>query len=84
MAYDEDDEIEPLDLPCKVEPGANGDWYVDDANGELVYDLIDDEQEARDICAVLNRGIGPDWETVSPEVEKRRKRRKASSKRKKT
>lgn len=45
---------------------------VIDADGAVVYDLLDNTEEARDICAVLNCSIGPDWDAVSAELEKRK------------
>lgn len=36
----------------------------------IEYDLLDTREEARAICAVLNRGIGPEWDLVSAELAK--------------
>lgn len=33
-------------------------------NNGIVYDLLETRQEADEICAVLNLGIGPDWDAV--------------------
>lgn len=39
---------------------------VEVADGSLVYDLVADPEEARLICEILNRGIGPEWDAVEP------------------
>lgn len=36
--------------------------------GGIEYDLIDTKQEADEICEVLNRGIGPEWDAVEAEL----------------
>lgn len=47
--------------------------------GLVVYDLIETEAEARIICAVLNKGIGPEWFKIQDEVHRRLHRTRALS-----
>jgi hypothetical protein len=37
----------------------------------IMYDLLDSKLEAIKICEILNEGIGPDWDEVGPELERR-------------
>ena len=48
----------------KVTGTAKTDFAVLMANGAIEYDCLESRQEAKDICAVLNRGIGPEWDAV--------------------
>jgi hypothetical protein len=44
----------------------------------IVYDHLE-PGEAPLICDLLNRGVGPDWDTLRPELDKlKRRRRKAT------
>jgi len=45
-------------------------WGVAFRNGGLEYDNLESRKEAAEICAVLNRGIGPEWDAVSAELDK--------------
>lgn len=40
-------------------------------SGAIVYDLLETRREAEEICDVLNSGIGPEWDAVSAELERR-------------
>jgi hypothetical protein len=46
----------------------NGPFGVAMQNGVIEYDLLDTKKEATDICAVLNDGIGPEWDAVEAEL----------------
>ena len=50
-------------------------------DGAVKYDLLDTRSKASDIAAVLNDGIGPEWDAVERELD-RRANAKASRKRK--
>ncbi len=39
-------------------------FAVVDGQGVTVYDLPDSKVEAIEICAILNGGIGPEWDAV--------------------
>lgn len=39
--------------------------------GGIEYDLIDRKEDAEEICEILNRGIGPEWDLVESELDKR-------------
>jgi hypothetical protein len=36
--------------------------------GGMEYDLLETWEEAEKICAILNRGIGPEWDAVEREL----------------
>ncbi|HXN71491.1 MAG TPA: hypothetical protein VN861_02945 [Candidatus Acidoferrales bacterium] len=40
--------------------------------GGLEYDLIYARKDADIICGILNEGIGPEWDDVEPEFNKRK------------
>lgn len=39
-------------------------------NGVIEYDLIEKKEDAEEICDILNRGIGPEWDAVEAELDK--------------
>jgi hypothetical protein len=41
-----------------------------DKRGAVLYDLLDSAKEARNIASICNRGIGPEWDAVEPELER--------------
>jgi hypothetical protein len=47
-------------------------FAVVDGHGAIVYDLLDSKEEAIEICAILNDGIGPEWGAVEEELTRRR------------
>lgn len=49
----------------------DGPFGVAMKNGVLEYDLIDARPEAEEICALLNRGIGPEWDEVESHMSYR-------------
>lgn len=44
-------------------------------DGAVVYDLLDSPEEAKEIAAICNDGIGPEWDAVEPELDRRRAQR---------
>jgi hypothetical protein len=49
----------------------SGPYGVTLRSGIIEYDLVDSRVEADTICAILNEGIGPEWDLVEPELRKR-------------
>jgi len=47
-------------------------FAVVDGHGATVYDLLDSKEEAIEICAILNDGIGLEWDAVEEELTRRR------------
>jgi len=47
-------------------------FAVVDGQGATVYDLLDSKGEAIEIRAILNDGIGPEWDAVEEELTRRR------------
>lgn len=39
-------------------------YFILMQGGGIEYDLLETKQEADEICEVLNRGIGPEWDEV--------------------
>lgn len=54
---------------AKYRVDGDGPFCVEDRGG-IVYDLIDSKTEAEAICKILNKGIGPEWDVVEPELRK--------------
>jgi hypothetical protein len=47
-----------------------GPYGVKQTGGGLLYDLLETFTEARDICLILNKGIGPEWDEVEAELNR--------------
>lgn len=52
-------------------------------DGGVVYDGIESKREADDICLLLNRGVGPAWDEIKPELTELKLRRQRRLKAKK-
>lgn len=45
-------------------------FAVLDKHGAIEYDLLKDRLYAKKLCAVLNKGIGPEWDKVQPVLKR--------------
>lgn len=44
-------------------------WGVSEIVGNrsgIVYDLLESQKEAEEICTLLNSGVGPEWDALEP------------------
>ncbi len=58
-----------LALPCVSEFG-EGSWIVRDANGDILYDLIGTQSDARALCDCINATGMYEWDQIESLVEK--------------
>ena len=65
---------------AKVQGGGSNGFCVVDSRGGLIYDLIEEREEAGIICAVINERRGrSDWDAIESEVKRRLKEFKAGA-----
>lgn len=52
--------------------GAEPEFGIEAVKGGIIYDLLP-KADAVNVCAVLNSGVGPEWDAVEAELERRGK-----------
>lgn len=57
-------------MAYRVVGGSVRGFAVIAATGAIEYDLLERRVDANDICEILNRGIGPEWDAVEAELDR--------------